>query len=412
MIGFWILAALTLLAAYALFAPALLGKGRRPGMDRQRLNLLLHRQRRDELSGELAGPELEGLQAELDKDLLGDLSAAEHAGATPQAQGRGVLIAALVAAPVLGLLLYSMLGRLDLADFRAQVAAVPKKAGAPEFQEMIERLAERLKTDGKDLNGWMLLGRSYQQVEQYGKAVEAYAQAVKLAPDNPTIKAVYAEALGESLNGDFTGEPAKIAAEILAQDPKHRNALWLAGAAAAQRGDTVQAIAYLETLRGQFPKDSPDDKHLGKIIDDLKQGDQAAEADATEPEEDGQAGAMPATGEQKSITVKVGLSAALKSKAAPGDVVFIFARAASGPPMPLAIVRKQVKDLPVEVTLDDSMSMMKGMNLSSFDQLVIGARVSKSGQALPQPGDLQGLTKPMGVENGGNYTVEIGEEVK
>jgi cytochrome c-type biogenesis protein CcmH len=407
MIGFWTLAALTLLAAYALFAPALLGKPRRSAVDRQKLNLELHRQRQEELAREFAGNELESLQAELDQDLLGDLDAAENAGAAPKRQGRGALAAALAAAPLLGILLYSQLGRFDLADFRAQPQAREKPAGAPEFQEMIDRLAERLQTDAGDLRGWTLLGRSYQQVEQYDKAADAYARAAKLAPDNLDLKAAYAESLGESLEGNYTGEPARLAAEILAKDPKHRSALWLAGAGAAQSGDTAQAIGYLETLRAEFPKDSPDDKHLGKIIGDLKNAP-AAEGEAAAEGEDEQ----PATGEQKSIQVKVTLAAALEAKAAPDDLVFIFARAAAGPPMPLAIVRKKVKDLPVEVTLDDSMSMVQGMNLSAFDQLVIGARISKSGQALPKPGDLQGLNKPAEIANGGRYAVEIAEEVK
>jgi len=320
------------------------------------------------------------------------------------------LLVALVAAPLLGVFIYGQVGRYDLADFRAeaQAQAPEKPVGAPEFQEMIDRLAERLKKDSGDLKGWMLLGRSYEQTEQHTKAVEAYAQARKLDPENMDIKATYAEALGESQDGNYTGEPAQIAAEILAKNPKHRSGLWLAGAAAAQSGDSAQAISYLETLRGEFPKDSPDDKHLSKIIADLK-GEQAGQASAEGEEAAAQ---MPATGEQKAIKVKVSLAAALKAKAAPDDLVFIFARAASGPPMPLAIVRKQVKDLPIEVTLDDSMSMVQGMNLSAFDQLVIGARVSKSGQALPKPGDLQGMSKPTAIENGGSYAVEIGEEVK
>ena len=406
MIGFWILAALLLLVAYALFAPALLGKQRRSTVDRQKLNLALHQQRREELAKEFSGKELDGLQAELDKDLLGDLSAGESKGGTSNDKGRFGLLVALIAAPLLGLFIYGQLGRYDLADFRAEAQAKPheKPVGAPEFQEMIGRLAERLQKDSGDLKGWMLLGRSYEQTEQYDKAVEAYAQARKLAPEDLDIKAAYAEALGESQEGNYTGEAAQIAAEILAKDPKHRSGLWLAGAAAAQMGDTPKAIRYLETLRAEFPKDSPDDKNLSKIIAELKGGG---------AEEEGEAAAqLPETGEKKSIQVKVSLAAALKSKAAPDDLVFIFARAASGPPMPLAIVRKKAKELPVEVTLDDSMSMVQGMNLSAFDQLVIGARISKSGQALPKPGDLQGLTKPTAVENGGKYSVEIGEEVK
>ncbi len=409
MIGFWMLAALTLLAAYALFVPALLGRWQRSAVDRQKLNLELHRQRREELAGESAGEELAGLQAELDQDLLGDLTASASTGTTPKQQGRGALVAGLVIAPLLGILLYAQLGRFDLADFRAQAQAPEQPA--PQFQEMIERLAERLKANPGDLQGWMLLGRSYQQTEQYDKAVEAYAQASKLAPDNLDIKAFYAKALGESLGGDFGGEPAQIAAEILAKNPKHHNALWLAGAAAAQSGDTAKAVAYLETLRGEFPKGSAEEQHLSKIVADLKNGPAGGEGEAGAADEAPAAG-LPATGEQKSIRVKVGLAAALKPKAAPDDTVFIFARAAAGPPMPLAIVRKKVKDLPTEVTLDDSMSMVQGMNLSAFDRLVIGARISKTGQALPKPGDLQGLTQPTAIENGASYAVEIGEEVK
>lgn len=411
MIGFWILAALTLLAAYALFTPALLGRWSRSAVDRQKLNLELHRQRREELAGESVGEELAGLQAELDKDLLVDLTASAGAGATPKGQGRGALVAGLIIAPLLGILLYSQLGRFDLADFRAQAQAHEKPAEAPQFQEMIERLAERLKTNPDDLQGWMLLGRSYQQTEQYDKAVEAYRQALKLSPDNLDIQALYAEVLGESLGGSFAGEPAQIAATILAKNPKHHNALWLAGAAAAQSGDAAQAIVYLETLRGEFPKGSADDRHIGKIINDLK-GEQAGGEGEAGTAGEAPAAELPATGEQKSIRVKVSLAAALKPKAAPDDTVFIFARAAAGPPMPLAIVRKQVKDLPVEVTLDDSMSMVQGMNLSAFDRLVIGARISKTGQALPKPGDLQGLTQPTAIEDGAGYAVEIGEEVK
>ena len=129
-------------------------------------------------------------------------------------------------------------------------------------------------------------------------------------------------------------------------------------------------------------------------------------------EEEKPADGTPATGEQKSSKVRVSLASALKAQATPEDTVFIFARAAAGPPMPLAIVKKQVKDLPLEVTLDDSMGMVQGMNLSAFDRVVIGARISKSGQAMPQSGDLQGLTKPTEIQNGGAYAVEIGEVVK
>ncbi|PZN76912.1 MAG: c-type cytochrome biogenesis protein CcmI [Candidatus Methylumidiphilus alinenensis] len=411
MIGFWIVAALTLLAAYALLIPALLGKRSRSKVDRQRLNLMLHQQRQDELAGEFSGKELEGLQLELDKDLLGDLATSENVDKPSAGQGYIPLIATLIVAPFLGILVYAMLGRFDLADFRAQPEAHQQANAAPEIQGMIDRLAKRLKENPNDMKGWLLLGRSYQQTEQFDQAVEAYAQALKLEPESIDIKALYAESLANSLGGNYTGETAQIAAEILAKNPKHHTALWLASAGAEQNGEPAKAIAFLETLRGEFAKDSPEEQHLTKIISQIKGGGQTEQADSNAAE-NAAASDMPTTGEQKSIRVKVTLAPSLKAKASPDDTVFIFARAAAGPPMPLAIVKKRAKDLPTEVTLDDSMSMVQGMNLSAFDKLVIGARVSKAGQALPQPGDLQGLTKPLEIENGGSYAVEIGEEVK
>ena len=411
MIGFWILAALTLLAAYALFVSALLGKRKDSTVDRQRLNLMLHQQRLQELAGEYAGQELEELQTELDKDLLGDLSAAEFKSEAFSEKGRVPLFIALIAAPIVGVIIYAMLGRMDLADFRAQPEAHQQANVTPEIQEMIDRLAERLKKSPNDLKGWLLLGRSYEQTGQVDLAVNAYAQALRIEPDNLDIKALYAETLGGSLGGDYTGEPAHIATEILAKNPKQHTALWLAGAAAAQKGDVTKAIGYLETLRKEFAKNSPEEQHLAKVIAEIK-GEAQAGGSVANAENEGANNGLPATGEHKSIKVKVAVSAALKAKAPPEDTVFIFARAAAGPPMPLAIVKMKVKDLPIEVTLDDSMGMVQGMNLSAFDRVVIGARISKSGQAMPQSGDLQGLTKPTEIQNGGAYAVEIGEEVK
>ena len=97
------------------------------------------------------------------------------------------------------------------------------------------------------------------------------------------------------------------------------------------------------------------------------------------------------------VSGKVSVAPALAGKAAPTDVVFIFARAASGPPMPLAVLRKQVKDLPVEFALDDSMAMAPNLKLSGFAEVVVGARISRSGSATPQSGDLQGLSRPVKV---------------
>ena len=105
--------------------------------------------------------------------------------------------------------------------------------------------------------------------------------------------------------------------------------------------------------------------------------------------------ALPVQAAPGAVSGKVSLSPSLKGKVAPTDTVFILARAANGPRMPLAVFRKQVKDLPLEFTLDDSMAMRPQMRLSNFDQIVVAARISKTGHAVTQPGDFEGATAPV-----------------
>lgn len=402
MIGFWLLAAALLLVGYAFFVPALFGKTHQNRMDRQRLNLLLHKQRGEELAREAGGDDPESLAAELDKDLLSDLTvSAEHAG-TDSDRGRWPLIAALLLTPILTAMIYGQLGRVDLVSYQAESNARSDSVTREDLQARIEQLAERLQRQPDDLEGWVLLARSLSATRQFDQAVQAYGYALKLAPDNLDIKALYAQSMAETQEGNLAGQPAEMIAAILQKNPLHPSALWLGGLAAAQKGDSSQAAALWKKLKSQLPDDSDAAQQLSKYIAEL-QGQSATT---------GAAASEPKTARAKSIRVRVTLADAVEKKAAPDDTVFIFARAASGPPMPLAIVRKQVKDLPVEVTLDDSMSMMQGMSLSSFDKVVIGARVSKTGTATPSTGDLQGLTDPTAAENGQTYSVQIAQEVR
>jgi cytochrome c-type biogenesis protein CcmH len=417
MSGFWIVSILLLLAAYGFFYPALTGRWRQAQVDRRKLNLMLYKQRREDLIKEANAEDADALGVELDKDLLADLDGTEstEAPASAMSQGRTSLIVALIAMPLVGGAVYSQLGRPDLTDFSAQASAKAENQHqqqvAGNFEDMIGRLAERMKNEPDNLQGWMLLARSYHETQQFDKAVEAYEKVLTMAPDNLDAKSFYAMSLGQ-LNGNFSGKPLELASEVIKTAPKNHNALWILGAAAAENGDAKKAEGYIRTLRAEFPKDSEDYKHLTGILAQIlgtgpmMVGDDAAPASAET------ATAAVADKPKKAITVKVSLASALASQATAEDTVFIFAKAASGPPMPLAISRKKVKDLPVEVTLDDSMAMAPGMNISSFGQLIVGARVSKTGNALPSPGDLQGLTQPVEAANGDSFAVEISKKVE
>jgi cytochrome c-type biogenesis protein CcmH len=395
---FWIAAALMLLLGYLMFVPALLGKTRTAPISRARLNLELHRQRQAELAADAASPEsLNSLATESERHLLGDLETVQEPPAPSTRAGRAGLILALAVVPLLAAGGYAWLGRPDL------LAQPPAPAvSRAETEKAIESLAERLQQNPNDLEGWILLGRSLQATQQNDRAVQAFGFALKMAPDNLDLQSFYAEALAEANQGSMLGEPLERVQGILQKNPKHKTALWLAGIAETQRGDMAAAVRHWRLLEAQLPAGSPEAGEIAGFI-------AKAEAEA------GQSGTAPAPAQSatsgKRIQVRVELADELKSQAAPEDTVFIFARAAEGPPMPLAVVRKQVKDLPLEVTLDDSLSMVAGMNLSAFERLVIGARVSKSGRPVPSPGDLEGLTDPVTPGPEARYDIRIGRVV-
>ncbi len=392
MLEFWIAAAAMLLLGYVFFIPALSGRVRREPLSRAKLNLALHQQRQRELAHEAAGSEaMKELTSESERNLLYDLEAATKRPAKPAASGRAALAAALAILPIFALIAYLALGRPDLLG----QPAAPTMA---DVEESIQRLAERLRAKPDDLEGWVLLGRSLQETRRPEQAVTAYQFALKLAPDNLDLKGLYAEALAEANHGTIAGKPAEIIEEILRKDPNHKAGLWLAGAAAAERKDTKKAVEYWGKLKAQFPPESEESRQIGRYIAAAGGAADGPEATATVP--------------GKRIRVKVALADKLKAQAAPEDALFIFARAAEGPPMPLAVVRKQVRDLPVEVVLDDSMAMMPELKLSTFERIVIGARVSKSGRPTPSPGDLQGLSGPLAPrQNEGPYEVIVDQRV-
>jgi cytochrome c-type biogenesis protein CcmH len=391
MTGFWLSAVLLLIVGYVFFLPALLGKTGGGRINRARLNLLLHRQRQTELAQEAASPEdLERLTAESERNLLGDLEAAEETKAQSSTRGRSAVLATLAIVPVLALTLYLALGRIDLIGARA-----PNDMA--DVQDSIRQLAERLAKQPNDLEGWVLLARSLQATDQPDKAVTAYEFALKLAPEDLDVKALYAQALAETHQGSMAGKPTEIVDEILKKNPDHQTALWMAGIAAAERKDAAKTVEYWERLKKQFGPGSEEAKQIEGYIAQV-QG-LPAQTTPSEP--------AAAKGAGKQIRVTVTLAENLKSRVAPDDALFVFARAAEGPPMPLAVVRKQAKDLPVKVVLDDSMSMMQGMTLSTADRIVIGARISKSGQPKAEAGDLQGLSEAVAPEDNGSYKIVV-----
>lgn len=398
MTTFWMLSALLVLAALPFVAWPLLRKtAKNNDVLRDAANLEILRDQAAELDADLKNSLLtqdayDQGRRELQVRLLDEVKSTDAPSVEARNPAKMLAVALMVAIPLASGLLY-----LQLGNSKALSPAAPQGVSAEGFgvlrsEAALQELEAKMQKFHDDPNGWAVLARSYSELQRYDDAVRAYGELVKLVPNEAQVWTNYADAMAMKNGQSLLGEPAKFLAKALELEPDNTTALALAGSAAMERGDYVAAITHWQKLLSLLPADYPE---IQMVRDGIKQARQflamqpgGKEQLAKLPElaEPAKAAADPA----KAITGKVTLSAALKAKASPDDFVFILARAAEGPKMPLAVLRKQVKDLPLEFTLDDSMAMQPQMKLSGFDQVVVVARVSKSGGPVSQPGDLEG----------------------
>jgi len=425
---FWILAAgLAFLAVLFVIAPLLRSDSNTTDIDQDQVNLALFHQQLAELDADLAAGKLDQSQydsarRDLEREVLYDVGGKDAvAGAGAKLPGpRTTLAALLFAVPVSALVLYLTLGDRQIIPKleagapapAAQTAQGHGGADMPPLEDLVARLEQRMEQTPEDPEGWTMLGRTYFATGQTDKAEEALAKAHDLATKDTTVTLAYAESIAANNGNNLDGRPAELISEALAADPENATARWLSGMAAYQRGQFQTAAVAWKKVLGQLDPNSDDAKELRQLIGQAEQhagvppeqrlaqagspapaGGLGPAADtATQP---AGAPAQAAADGGAAITVEVSLDPDLADQADPDTTVFVYAKAASGPPMPLAVQRVTVADLPVTLTLDDSMAMMPAMKLSSFPQVIVGARVSASGQAMPQPGDLQGETGPM-----------------
>jgi len=322
---------------------------------------------------------------------LADLVLADEAAApvVPIARpSRGLLAMLGICVLVIAVAGYAWKGSPTL---KPVVAATPaadpeEQAARQQIEGMVGKLAERLKEKPDDATGWLMLGRSYTVLGRDDEALAAYAKSAALRPNDATTLADYADALNVKSGGRATPESDALVARALATEPTHLKSLALAGTSAFERGDFATAVRHWEKMALGLPADSPDMPRLQASLDEARRRGGLAAPAAAAP-------ATAAAG--ASITGTVTLAPALAAQASPTDTVFIYARAAQGPRMPLAVIRAQVKDLPMAYKLDDSMAMSPAAKLSGAAQVVVSARISKSGNAIPQAGDLAGESAPV-----------------
>jgi len=405
MIMFWIIAVAMMLLAVAVLLPPLLGGSHYQGVNREALNVAIYKERLAELDNDQAdAAQREQVRHEIERELIEDTRDAGEKGQPRHKAGRSVAVIVALAIPLVSVVLYSQLGSRAALVGGPQPQAMPSdhpqvagQQATPSLEEMTANLAARLESDPDNLEGWRMLGRSYMAMQRHAQARDAYARAYALAPDEPQIISEYAETLALAQGGALAGRPMQLVARLLEMDPAQPNGLWLSGLAAVQQEDFETAVhqwTRLSEIVGSGEGADMLAQHLAgaraRLGEPAAAPAQAAAADApvSPPTPEG----TPAGG---TLSVQVFLAPALADKTTPSDTVFIFARAAQGPRMPLAIIRKTVGELPVSVTLDDSMAMTPAMRLSNFPEIVVGARISRSGNAMPQSGDLEGLSQPV-----------------
>jgi cytochrome c-type biogenesis protein CcmH len=386
---FWLLAAAMLLVALALLLPALTSGGREGGVERDKLNIAVFHDQLKELEAELAEGTLsesqfEAARRELQRELLDEVGEGE-AQATIKPPGRFAVPVVALLVPLLAIGLYLHLGESHLLtdEGQAELAQAQQEAhDMANVEQMVQQLADRLQQDPNNLEGWQMLGRSLLTTQRYADAAQAFAQAIRIAGEQPDLLADYAEALAMANDGQLLGDPLALVEQVLAMQPMHEKGLWLAGIAAFQRGEFAAALDYWQRLSSVIPEGHPNRQLL---VDYMAQARSAAGDGALVST----GGGIPAAA-NAALEVTVDLDPALAARLGDGDTLFVFARAASGPRMPLAIVRQAAGDFPVTVTLDDSQAMMPSLKLSNFSEVSVGARVSRSGDATAQPGDLEG----------------------
>ena len=362
-------------------------------------------------------------KARLEREIIDQVMAAPVAPAAPAAPAAprpsSRLVASLaVMVVVVAAAGYAWTGSPGLASAgaaasqAAAAAAAPAQddGGAEQFAEAVEKLALKLKDQPDNAEGWAMLARSYARLGRGPESLPAFAKAVALNGSDARLLADYAGTLALSNDSKLEGEPLALIERALKIEPDNLKALALAGSAAFERKDFAGAVRFLEQLVRVAPPDSALPAQLQSSIAQARQ--QAGIAVAPASAAAAAAAPAPATATAKaSVRGTVRLASAIAKLASPNDTVFIFARAAEGGLMPLAIVRKQVKDLPFEFTLDDSSAMSPASRLSLVPTVVISARVSKSGQAEPAPGDLAGQSALIANVASG-VLVEINDVVK
>lgn len=399
--SFWAAMLLMLLLAIVILVVPLLKVRATKSIAYNDSNLHLHEEKLEELDTDLAEGRIDQVQykvarQELDRELLADIPTDNTGTVSLQRSSQvsrqpAMALAITVFLPTLALLVYMQLGMH--ADSEMQMAA-GNEAGQslPTVEEMTENLERQLRAEGGEVKEWVMLGRAYKHLGRYSEAAEAFAAAGRMEP-SAQLMLEQAESLALLNDQKFGLKARELTLDALRLEPDNVNALWFAGVAEYQHGNYRQSMAYLSKLTLAAGTDKEINQSIRFYIESAREK-LIASGETVPPIEE----LLPTittvaekdTSNIVELRVTVEVSDEVRKKFVGSDSVFIYAKAAHGPKMPLAAQRMTLAELPATIVLDDNMAMVEGMNLSAFPSVIVSARVTKSGSAIAQSGDYIG----------------------
>jgi cytochrome c-type biogenesis protein CcmH len=388
---FWGAAAVAVALALTFVLPFLLRgqQGERQQAVRRDINLAVYRDQMKELKTELANGQLSEEQflaskLELETRAAEDALAQEDSASAPQSSRRlGFTLAGVL--PIAAIGMYVWFGNPGVLTAAAGGPGSANVAAAPTEQDvmrMIEELEARTQSNPTEGEAWEALAIANGLLARWPETLAAYQKAYQFLPAKPAVMSGYAEALAMTSNLVLAGRPIELVRMALQADPNNRKGLELAGIHAYQNREFAQSVLFLDRLYQLLPPDTP---HAQDILAMRNEAAQLAQSASGAPAASASDAAVPAA----SVAGRVEVAEALRARVGEADTIYLIARAGeSGPP--LAAARVAMGAFPLPFSLNDSMAMNPTNVLSNHQEVVVVARISKSGNPLPQPGDLEG----------------------
>ena len=431
MTTFVLIAAAMLAVACAWVLVPLLTRRSATSIDRESSNLAILRDQRAELEADLgngvvSAEQYEITRAELDRRVLDETQrSGTDEATTPRRSGAWTAAGIAALFPIAAVALYVALGTPaalspDAAKTAAAAGGGDHAMSPDQIETMIGQVKQKLAQDPSNIDGWVVLARTYYVTGRASEAAAAFERAVALAPNDADLIADWADTLGVAQGRSLEGKPAELIERALKANPSQWKANALAGTIAFNRKQYVKAAEYWERARANVDPGSPIAQSIAGSIAEARQlggmppaaprtaatpsapATAPAAAVAAAPAKAGSTSPLAAGGR---VGGTVRIAPTFAANVSPDDAVYIFARPADGSRMPLALVKKQVRDLPITFTLDDSMAMSPTAKLSDHGQVIVGARISRSGSPMPQSGDLEALSPPVKLGSSGHTLV-------